>query len=271
MSIWEDMLNRLTDAYNKAKESNIGKLLQLVASELEDIELALKEIERQRDVDEAEGYTLDRIGRNVLEVRNGKLDKQYRDFIKTKVRANLSAGDIETINEIAAVFIGDNFKSIREMWDFGASDPLDAEPAALLFRVIDTPEIVLPISAIDRVVAGGVRTYWLIELDPSTIEITSSSTSGSSVFDYAAALYSGPVQDKNSSGVVSRAGIQLASSLYSGGYLFPRCGQEYAGVIPFISSTGTASKSTLNVAAEVKSGPAVYPRCGSFYCGEEVA
>jgi len=308
VSIWEDMLNRLTDAYNKAKTSNIGKLLQLAADELVSVELALREIERQRDIDEAEGYTLERIGRNVKELRGGNDDNDYRDFIKTKIRANLSAGEIETINEVTTVFVGDSFKSVRETWGFGPLDPIDPEPAGVLITITDSPQLILSTQAINRVVAGGVRVYWLIELTPAFVGVSSFTAQGKSTFDYTAMLYSGPFVDNASVGSLESSNVNINTLGLAGApefnrisitcgvlpvvsslgsleprfanitsvanafsWLYPQTGDNYSGTLPFIFVPGSLAEKLINIDSTPVLGVLDYPKCGAFYCGEEVA
>lgn len=133
MSIQLDMLKRLPDVYNKDLDSNIGKLFQIVAGEYEEIKKVFESIQNYRDIDQAKGIPLDRIGRNVLESRGDKKDQDYRNFIKTKIRANLSAGDIETLNDVYPVLLGDNFIEVSEAWN---NDRLNNEPAAISVKYL---------------------------------------------------------------------------------------------------------------------------------------
>ncbi|WP_425447723.1 hypothetical protein [Dethiothermospora halolimnae] len=152
--ILEKMLNRLTDNYRKDKDSNIYKLFAIIAPEIEELNQAIKDIKTVKDVDTATGYHLDRIGSNVKEYRGNKNDDKYRQFIKTKIKANLSKGDIETLNEVAEVVIGDNFISLTELWN----NPLyDNEQAALLLN-FEPNNLTIPFE-LERVAAGGVRLY----------------------------------------------------------------------------------------------------------------
>jgi len=70
-SILANMLKRLTDNYRKDPQSNVGKLLGIVAGELEEAREALETTENYRDIDQATGVTLDRIGYNFLQYRGG--------------------------------------------------------------------------------------------------------------------------------------------------------------------------------------------------------
>lgn len=156
------MLNKLTDNYNKSPFGLIGKLFRVVADELEGIKITLETIERYRDIDQAEGYTLDRIGRNVLQARDQMSDDEFRQMIKTKIRANLSPGDIETIVELASVFVGEHFAGVQEMW-MVTDHPAAGEDAAVLIRINKYDDLKrIPYAAMKRVAAGGVRVYFQV-------------------------------------------------------------------------------------------------------------
>lgn len=128
------LIKRLTDNYKKNPESNIGKLLSIVDYEIDNMKLAFNTIELYRSIDNATGITLDNIGKNVLQERGVMDDVLYRLLLKTKVRANLSGGQIETLNDVLNVLLGVNFLSIREVWN----DPTYGnEPAALEIRYIN--------------------------------------------------------------------------------------------------------------------------------------
>lgn len=121
------LVKRLTDNYKKNPESNIGKLLSIIDFELDRLKETYKLIDSYRAIDNATGATLDNIGKNVLQERGGMDDVTYRLFLKTRIKSNLSGGQIKTINEILTANFGENFLGIREVW--GDAD-YSNEPAA---------------------------------------------------------------------------------------------------------------------------------------------
>ena len=121
-------VEHLTDNYKKNKDSNNFKLLQLDHKEHKQIWNTLKLVEAWRDMDNAEGFTLDKIGKNVLELREGREDPEFRKAIKIKIRGNLSAGTIEDLNIIADILFGENFESLSETWHM---ENYNFEPAAV--------------------------------------------------------------------------------------------------------------------------------------------
>lgn len=125
------MIRRLTDNYKKTPKSNIGKLFSIVKLEVEEVKKALKTIELWRLIDNATGETLDKIGLNVDQRRNGLDDVMYRIILKLKIRANRSGGQIEVLNDVLSILLDDNFISVKEVWN----DPLYYyEPAAVEVR-----------------------------------------------------------------------------------------------------------------------------------------
>lgn len=173
MSKLIDMLQRLSDNYNKDENGNIAYLLTLGAEQLEDLEETLDRTKLWRDIDEAEGLTLDRIGRNVQEPRGDKGNSLYRDYIKVKIASNLSGGSIETLNGVLSVLLGDRDFWITEGHQFEL--PWTPEPAAILITVADTGEQEgLPFAATDLVAAAGVQvSYWSQLYPDSQIQLES--------------------------------------------------------------------------------------------------
>jgi hypothetical protein len=157
-----DLIGRLTDVYDKRPDSNIGKLLSILADQFTKIEQTIALIQAWRDIDAAEGSTLDRIGENVVQDRGSATDEVYRVLIKTKIARNLSTADINTIIRIISVAVGAPFSDIEIKPQF--NDPIDPEPAALsllrlpLDRVNQSGVSLTQFSRIiQRTVAAGVR------------------------------------------------------------------------------------------------------------------
>jgi hypothetical protein len=157
-----DMLRLLTDNYNKSPQSNIGKLLSIINDQLNDLLQTLDTMEQWRDIDLAEGTTLDGIGQNVAQPRGAASDQVYRILIKTKIARNLSRGDINTVIRVIALAVKAEYSEIEILEKY--TETLEPEPAAIsllrlpLSRISDS-EIDLRQFAriIQRTVAAGVR------------------------------------------------------------------------------------------------------------------
>lgn len=168
MTMIEKMLNRLPDAYNKSEQSGIFKTIKLASDQLAAGEKTLETIQEWRDIDQAQGSTLTKIGKDVGQPREGLDDEQYRQKIKIKIRSNLSGGEIETLNSIALVLLSDRFDGIQEGWDLPENHPIGPTPAMMLFTVkADGVNYGIPMAEIDEISAGGVAANWelLIEND----------------------------------------------------------------------------------------------------------
>jgi len=158
----QDMLRRLTDVFRKNLDSNIGKLMAIFAEQLQKLEQTVQRVEEWRDIDKAEGTTLDRIGENVGQPRGVATDEIYRILIKSKIARNLSKGDINTIITVLATALNTDPSEIRivEMYN----DPIAPEPAAI--SIIQLPlrrinEVGMDpkqfARIVQRTVAAGVR------------------------------------------------------------------------------------------------------------------
>ncbi|MBK5244282.1 MAG: hypothetical protein JJE18_04525 [Eubacteriaceae bacterium] len=128
------LIKRLTDNYKKLPSSNIGKLFTVIDLEIENLKDTLKTVELYRKIDNAIGVTLDNMGKNVGQERGALDDVSYRLLLKVKVRANISGGQTETLNEISTVLLGDNFIQAREVWN---DVSYGNEPAAVELRYIN--------------------------------------------------------------------------------------------------------------------------------------
>lgn len=162
MGMLDKLLGRLTDNYRKDPDSNVYKVMNVISGELQSLKDTLMVIETVRDVDIATGETLDSIGNNFGEIRGSKPEELYRQYIKTRMRANLSGGEMETLIGVLNVFFSGNLKSIQESWCLSDGSVYDGEPANVVITFYSTPNLI-PYDAIDRVVAGGVGAYYFNE------------------------------------------------------------------------------------------------------------
>ena len=132
--VLDRFINRLTDYYSKDPNSNIGKLMQIATSKIQENEDALFKIGDWRDIDQAEGKVLDMIGQNVRQNRGKAPDEVYRILIKSKVKRNLSNGSINTLIDFLSFIlqIPKEQVHIKELWETGehatikADIPMDA-------------------------------------------------------------------------------------------------------------------------------------------------
>lgn len=165
--MYKNIFNRLPDNYSREGQVNNEKFHKVIYGEFEQVKQVFQDIKDYQDLDKATGRTLENIGNNVLELRNTEDDELYRTFIKTKIIANLSKGNIETINQVATVLLGKSFRGVTETWN---KEKYNNEPAGLAL-VLRNHSKNLPFKAIDRTVAGGVGLRWILELKQGVPEI----------------------------------------------------------------------------------------------------
>lgn len=137
-------------------DSNNYRLLKIIAQHSEDNRALYDTVLKYWDVDQAEGQSLDRLGKDEGISRGGWDDEEYRKMIKIQCIVNLSEGDIDTINLILDAYMGKDFIGIQEMWN----DPRQPEPAALKAKSnFDTDTV--PKGLLKRIKPAGVRAYWV--------------------------------------------------------------------------------------------------------------
>jgi hypothetical protein len=112
----DDQIIRLPDAYAKAPDSVIYRILQLDAADRDEMRAALDRVRAWRSLDDAEGAALDMIGRDLDLPRGGMSDIEYRRRLRLRVATILSSGEIERFNEILDAFMGRAFIGLQEGW-----------------------------------------------------------------------------------------------------------------------------------------------------------
>ena len=152
-----DILKRLTDNYIKIPTSNTYKLIKIFADELTEAKEALELTEEWRDIEKAEGATLDLLGADLGEPRRNRNDSDYRNAILFAIIKSTSGGDIERLNEIFETAIS-GYIGIREGFEF--EHPLSLEPAALLIKILAQDTNNIPFEEINSVIAAGIRAHY---------------------------------------------------------------------------------------------------------------
>lgn len=104
--------------------------MKLTAHHIQENEDTLFRIADWRDIDQAEGHVLDRIGSNVNQQRGQLPDEVYRVLIKSKIKRSLSDGSINTLIDFLSFILQINTRevNINELWESG-------KPAALHINV----------------------------------------------------------------------------------------------------------------------------------------
>jgi hypothetical protein len=122
--VLDRLIDRLTSNYNKEIGSNVRKLMELTANPIQENEDALTRIMNWRDIDQAEGKVLDRIGDSVSQERGALTDSIYRVLIKSKIKRSLSNGSIDTLIDFLSFILQVRPEEvrIRELWQDGLGE-----------------------------------------------------------------------------------------------------------------------------------------------------
>lgn len=165
------ILRKLTDVFTKNPNSNIGKLFLIVSEQFNELEESALKVENWRDIDQAEGTTLDAKGKERGQQRGQASDEIMRVLLKSRLARNNSDGTIDNVINALAVALRASPSTIRikALWDEG-------QPAALM---IDG----LPIDALNRVGMSATEFGALAQaIVVSGMEITSIDLTGTFSF-----------------------------------------------------------------------------------------
>jgi len=159
MGLIDNALQRLTSKYNKNSDSNIAKLIEVVTDEIQLLKNSKDDIKAIRDIDQAYGEHLDRIGKNLQQERGQLNDSVYTLLLKGKVARNLADGTINNIIDILNTMLDiENNEVTINRW------PND-EPASLYIEIPLSPISDAGmtrqqfLAILHRIVVAGVRPY----------------------------------------------------------------------------------------------------------------
>lgn len=155
--LYKRAFNRLPERFRKPNNEKLYYVLY--HDGFDDIYTGLESVRDSRNIDKAYGKSLDLLGANVGQFRNGEDDDFYRLLIKTRIIANLSIGDAPTINRVMSALIKEVYLGLEEVW--WNKDHL-FEPAAIKLQLGPIAKRI-PYEIINRVKAAGVRV--LIDLN----------------------------------------------------------------------------------------------------------
>lgn len=151
----------LTDALKKSKTSNIGKIIILAQSQLEDVTDTLNLIEEWTDLDKAQGAVLDEIGADINQYRGQANDAIYRMMIRSKRARAASDGSYNAIIDTMAKTLNCKptdlkFRSVIEQ---GGTEPLALVVERIPIDVVSNAGLTQSqlVALIEQVTPGDVR------------------------------------------------------------------------------------------------------------------
>lgn len=148
--IADQAFKRLPERFRKP---NTYDLYHVLYSGFDELEQGFSDIKKSRNIDQATGKSLDYLGGNVGQLRQGEDDDLYRLLIKTRIIANLSNGDIPTINKVLSILTKDLFLGLIEVW---GDDEYDREPAAFRLELSYNTNLI-PFDIVDKIKSAGIR------------------------------------------------------------------------------------------------------------------
>lgn len=131
MSVYQDMIRKLMDVFAKKEDSNIGKLFLILSEQIDPLNETFTKIENWRDIDQAEGTTLDEIGQNVGQHRGKTTDDIMRTLIRARIARNHSDGTINKMIEALALSLNTSHSTIKMKALYA-----EGEPAAIMIEGI---------------------------------------------------------------------------------------------------------------------------------------
>lgn len=147
---YKEAWDRLPERFRKI---NNLKLYYVLYGGFDEVYKAFEEIRASRDLDKAFGKTLDKIGENVGQFRMDEDDDLYRQLIKVRIIANLSLGNIPTINKVLSVLTKDVYLGLKEVWD---KPEYQNEPSKIVIELGSTAKK-FPFEIVEAIKSAGVR------------------------------------------------------------------------------------------------------------------
>lgn len=164
MRTYKDLFELLPERYRKP---NTEKLYYAIFHDRGDLHRAIGQVEDSLDINKAYGQTLDNIGGNVGQLRQGEDDDLYRQLIKVRIIANLSLGNIPTINKVLSVLTKDVYLGLKEVWD---KEEYRHEPSKIVIE-LDSAAKQFPFELVEAIKSAGVRVLTEIHYDSKLDEI----------------------------------------------------------------------------------------------------
>lgn len=161
---YKEAWDRLPERFRKI---NNLKLYYVLYGGFDEVYKAFEEIRASRDLDKAYGATLDKIGENVGQFRMDEEDDLYRQLIKVRIIANLSLGNIPTLNKVLSVLTKDVYLGLKEVWD---KSEYKNEPSKIVIE-LDSSAKQFPFELVEAIKSAGVRVLTEIHYDSKLDEI----------------------------------------------------------------------------------------------------
>lgn len=161
---YKELFDLLPERYRKPTTE---KVYYAIFDDRAKMRQAIWEVEQSRDIDKAYGKTLDKFGENVGQFRLDEDDDLYRQLIKVRIIANLSLGNIPTINKVLSVLTKDVYLGLKEVWD---KEEYRHEPSKIVIELGSSAKK-FPFEIVEAIKSAGVRVLAEIEYKGNLHEI----------------------------------------------------------------------------------------------------
>lgn len=161
---YKELFDLLPERYRKPTTE---KVYYAIFDDRAKMRQAIWEVEQSRDIDKAYGKTLDKFGANVGQFRLDEDDDLYRQLIKVRIIANLSLGNIPTINKVLSVLTKDVYLGLKEVWD---KEEYRHEPSKIVIELGSSAKK-FPFEIVEAIKSAGVRVLAEIEYKGNLHEI----------------------------------------------------------------------------------------------------
>jgi hypothetical protein len=112
-------------------KTKLEVLLRVFAKQVQELENVFFDLLFLRSLDKAFGFQLDELGRLLDLEREGRNDKTYRQWLKARIRLNLSSGTPEDIIALIRAMVGDKDVEIIESFpahfDVKVNEPINVD------------------------------------------------------------------------------------------------------------------------------------------------
>lgn len=152
---YEDLFSFLPE---RMRKRNTHDLYYVLFDDRAELNRAIGEVMESRNIDAAYGKTLDLIGGNVGQIRQGEGDELYRNLIKVRIIANLSMGNIPTINRVLSVLVKEVYQGLEEAWKDACHE---FEPSKIVIK-LGMGASDFPFDLVERIKSAGVRVLYEI-------------------------------------------------------------------------------------------------------------
>lgn len=130
-------LNRLPFQFRQTGSVNITKLVTLLVTPYQELQLALMQLLLYRTIDTAVASNLDVLGKVVGQPRNGLGDDDYRRYIRARIATNKARGTRDDLINITRLILNDATATIEVTTSGTASAVVRVLDATVIDAVAD--------------------------------------------------------------------------------------------------------------------------------------